>query len=96
MEGKKTFLKEWAERLEQLDVQMAELQAKAQKAGAASKAELARHLKALSASQKEARQQLAQLKASDAEQWEALKAKAENTWDELGKSLAKIRGVLKE
>ena len=96
MEGKKTFLKEWAERLEQLDVQMAELRAKARKAGAASKAELVRQLKALSASQKEARQQLAQLKASHTEQWEALKAKAENTWDELGKSLQKIRGILKE
>ena len=96
MEEKKTFLKEWAERLEQLDTQIAQLQAKAQKAGAESKDELARHMEALSTSEKAARQQLAQLKASQEEQWEALKTEAENRWNELGKSLEKIRRILKE
>ena len=76
MEGKRTYLRKMAERLEQLDTKVAELKAKAAKAGEEAKGEIDKRAAELTAKQQEARQKLQELKEAGAEKWDSLEGRA--------------------
>jgi len=96
MEEKKTYLQKMAERLEQLDAKVAELKAKATKAGAEAKGEIDKKVAELTAKQQEARQKLQELKEAGAEKWESLKGRAEKARDSLEEAVTKILLKLKK
>ena len=96
MEEKKTYLKKMADQLEQLDTKIAELKAKAAKAGKEATAEIDKRVAELTAKQQEARQKLQELKEAGAEKWEYLKGRAEKARDEVEGALGKIISKFKK
>jgi hypothetical protein len=90
MEEKKTYLRKLAERLEQLDAKMAELKAKAAKAGGEVKGEIDEKATELTTKQQEARQRLKELKEAGAEKWDSLKGRAEKAQHNLEEAVSKI------
>jgi uncharacterized phage infection (PIP) family protein YhgE len=96
MEEKKTYLQKMAERLEQLDVKVTELKAKAAKAGEEAKVEIDKRVTELTAKQQEARQKLQELKEASAEKWESLKGHAEKARDSLEEGVTKILAKFKK
>ena len=96
MEEKKTYLKKMVEQLEQLDSKVAELKAKAAKAGKEATEEIDKRVAELVAKQQAARQKLQELKEAGAEKWESLKARAEKARDEAEGALGKIISKFKK
>jgi hypothetical protein len=96
MEEKKSYLKKMAEGLEQLDAKVAELKAKAAKAGEEAKEEIDKKVAELTAKQQEARQKLQELKEAGGEKWESLKGRAEKARDSLEETLTKILAKFKK
>lgn len=96
MEEKKTYLRKMAERLEQLDVKVAELKARATKAGGEAKGEIDKKAADLTAKQQEAKQKLQELKEAGAEKWESLKSRAEKAQHNLEEAVTKIVAKFKK
>jgi phage shock protein A len=96
MEEQKTYLKRMAENLEQLDTNIAELKAGAEKATGQAKADLKRRLEDLRSTLDVARQRLEEFKGAGAEEWEALKGRAQKGWDDLSADFEKIKAKHKK
>ena len=96
MEEQKTYLKRMAENLEQLDTNIAELKAGAEKATGQAKADLKRRLEDLRSTLDVARQRLEEFKGAGAEEWEALKGRAQKAWDDLSADFEKIKAKHKK
>lgn len=90
MEEKKTYLKKMAEGLEQLDAKVAELKARAAKAGVEAREEIDRKVAELTARQQEARQKLQELKEAGEGKWESFKSRAEKARENLEETVARI------
>jgi hypothetical protein len=96
MEEKKSYLKKMAAGLEQLDAKVAELKAKAAKAGEEAKEEIDKKVAELTAKQQEARQKLQELKEAGGEKWESLKGRAEKARDSLEETVTRILSKFKK
>ncbi len=81
-------LQEWGSKLD-------ELKAKADRAGADSKAELNKKIEALGEKRDAMQQKLAELKSSGDDAWESLKAGAESAWDELSAAFEEAKSNFK-
>jgi hypothetical protein len=96
MEEHKTYLKRMAENLEQLDAKIAELKAGAEKATGEAKADLKRRLDDLRSTLDVAQQRLHEFKGAGAEEWEALKARAQKAWDDLSADFETTKAKFKK
>jgi hypothetical protein len=96
MEEHKTYLKRMAENLEQLDAKVAELKTGAEKATAEAKADLQRRLDDLRSTLDMAQQRLHEFKGAGAEEWEALKARAQQAWDDLSADFETTKAKFKK
>jgi hypothetical protein len=96
MEEQKTYLKKMAENLEQLDTKIAVLKAGAEKATGEAKADLKRRLDDLRSTLDVAQQRLHEFKDAGAEEWEAIKGKAQKAWDDLNADFEKIKAKYKK
>jgi hypothetical protein len=96
MEEQKTYLKKMAENLEQLDTKITEMKAGAEKATAEAKADLKRRLEDLRSTLDVAQQRLHEFKGAGAEEWEALKARAQKAWDDLSADVENTKAKFKK
>ncbi len=96
MEEQKTYLKRMAENLEQLDTKIAELKAGAEKATGEAKADLKRRVEDLRSTLDMAQQRLHEFKGAGADEWEALKARAQKAWDDLSADFDKTKAKFKK
>ena len=96
MEEQKTYLKRMAENLEQLDTKIAELKAGAEKATGEAKADLKRRLEDLRSTLDVAQQRMHEFKGAGAEEWEAIKGRAQKAWDDLNADFEKIKAKYKK
>ncbi len=96
MEEKKSYLRKMAEALEQLDTKVAELKAKAARAGEEAKVEIDKKVVELTAKQQEAKQKLQELKEAGADKWESLKGRTEKAREGLEEAVGKILAKFKK
>ncbi len=83
MEDKKSYLQKLADQLQQWDVELDELKARAGKAKAESKTELLNQVEALRMKKETAQNKLKQLQEAGEGAWDDMKAGIEKSWTEL-------------
>ncbi|MDO9533086.1 MAG: hypothetical protein Q7O12_13300 [Deltaproteobacteria bacterium] len=79
-----------------MDTKIAELKAGAEKATGEAKADLKRRVEDLRGTLDVAQQRMHEFKGAGAEEWEAIKGRAQKAWDDLNADFEKIKAKYKK
>jgi uncharacterized coiled-coil DUF342 family protein len=95
MEERKAYQGQMEAKLQDWGSKLDEMKAKADQAGADSKAKLNKQIEALSNKRDAMQQKLAELKSSGDDAWESLKAGAESAWEDFSAAFEEAKSHFK-
>jgi uncharacterized coiled-coil DUF342 family protein len=96
MEDKKAYQQTMENRLSQIGAKIDELQAKAQQAGADTRAKLHQQIETLKTKRDEVNQRLEEFNAAGESAWESLKAGLQNAWEDLCSAVEEATAKFRE